>query len=531
MTKSLYFLLLLIIGISCSDSNRREKNSWQSIQKKIDLLQKSQDSESRSTVINDLKKVKKDAEVQNYSEGIAECNTLIMNNLLNTGNDKEAIQIGKENEIQIKKIRNNYRACINYRILGAAYLSIGLTDEGKNCLDKALKYNEGISKHNQKYYELALIYSGLATFERIKTNSPERIQKQYLKELWAIQQIADSKPYEILKNNALSFLYMNMGVVSVQQQKTEKAEQYFRKSMDICTKYNLKTNTPLMLHNEIAWLLFDQKKFDSCISHAQKGILFEKNNSKPIIRRDLYEVLYKSYTEKNDSQNSSKFGELYMKLNDSLINAEQRAINAPVKNIIAEKNKEHKSNLIYILTIIGSIVVLAALLIFFLWRRNQKIFHSRYENIISNLKLEENKQLSLSTETSSPDTSLSDKNISIHNDTVNAILQKLTKFEKSEKFLKKDNNLTSLASSLDTNPRYLSEIIKQHKGKNFNNYLNGLRIQHIIQLLYKEPIYREYKIFYLADYCGFASREVFAIAFKKETGMTPSYFIDQLRND
>ncbi|GAA4160320.1 hypothetical protein GCM10022217_24160 [Chryseobacterium ginsenosidimutans] len=528
MTKSLYFLLLLIIGVSCSDSNKREK----SIQTKIDQLQRSQDSINPLKVIKIAKEIKKDAEFQNYSEGISECNIILMNTLANTGKNKDAIQLGKENEKYIKKIKNNYRACINYRILGAAYLNIGLSDEGQNCLNKALKYNEGISKHNQKYYELALVYSGLATAEKIRTNSPELIQTKYLKELWAIQQIDDGKTYEIQKNNLLSFLYMNMGVLNVQQQKTKEAEQYFRKALDICTKYNLKRNTPLMLHNETAWLLFDQKKYDSCISHAQKGIVFEKNNSKPIIRRDLYEVLYKSYTEKDDAQNSSKYGKLYMKLNDSMIDAEQRAINAPVKNIIAEKNEEHKSNLTYILIIIGSVLLIVSLFIFLLWRRNQKIFHSRYKNIISQLKNEEINSLQSSasdTIDSSRVSSTADKNINIQDSTINTILQKLDKFEKSKKFLKKDINMTSLASSLDTNPRYLSEIIKQYKEKNFNNYLNGLRIQYIMQLLYKEPIYREYKITYLAEYCGFASREVFAIAFKKETGVTPSYFIEQLR--
>ncbi|GAA5087190.1 hypothetical protein GCM10023210_09940 [Chryseobacterium ginsengisoli] len=200
--------------------------------------------------------------------------------------------------------------------------------------------------------------------------------------------------------------------------------------------------------------------------------------------------------------------------------------------LIAEKENE---NLNHIFVIIGCIVLALAIFLFSLWRRSQKIFHSRYENIISRLKKEENTNDHISIPTEITDIPViipvPDKNINIHDSTINTILQKLEKFEKSEGFLRKDKSLTSLANSLDTNPRYLSEIIKHYKGKKFNNYLNGLRIQYITQLLYKEPIYREYKITYLAEYCGFASREVFAIAFKKETGVTPSYFISQLRTD
>ncbi|MFC3158036.1 Helix-turn-helix domain-containing protein [Chryseobacterium arachidis] len=77
---------------------------------------------------------------------------------------------------------------------------------------------------------------------------------------------------------------------------------------------------------------------------------------------------------------------------------------------------------------------------------------------------------------------------------------------------------------------YLIQLNDFYGIPRFNSYLNGLRIQHFTEQLYKEPVFREYKITYLAEYCGFASREVFANAFKKETGVTPSYFINQLRN-
>ncbi|WP_449399443.1 helix-turn-helix domain-containing protein [Chryseobacterium wanjuense] len=164
-----------------------------------------------------------------------------------------------------------------------------------------------------------------------------------------------------------------------------------------------------------------------------------------------------------------------------------------------------------------------------LWRRNQKVLHKKYENIISELKSEESK----TSVDEIPNQSILnlEKSLNINDNTISTILQKLDKFEKSEKFFKKEMNLSYLANSLDTNPRYLSEIINQYKGKNVNNYLNGLRIHRITELLYKEPVFREYKITYLAEYCGFASREVFAAAFKKETGVTPSYFINQLTID
>ena len=59
------------------------------------------------------------------------------------------------------------------------------------------------------------------------------------------------------------------------------------------------------------------------------------------------------------------------------------------------------------------------------------------------------------------------------------ILSGLTKFENSKKFTQKDMSLGKLAVRLNTNTKYLSEVINRHKGKNFNAYINELRINFI----------------------------------------------------
>jgi YesN/AraC family two-component response regulator len=110
------------------------------------------------------------------------------------------------------------------------------------------------------------------------------------------------------------------------------------------------------------------------------------------------------------------------------------------------------------------------------------------------------------------------------------LVNKLINFEASEKFLKKNLTLSYLSHTLNTNPKYLSHIINLYREQNFNGYINRLRINYISHKLYHNPIYREYKISYLAEECGYASSQVFINAFKKETGMTPSYFIQELKN-
>lgn len=113
--------------------------------------------------------------------------------------------------------------------------------------------------------------------------------------------------------------------------------------------------------------------------------------------------------------------------------------------------------------------------------------------------------------------------------TENLLLKKLDDFEKTDDFIKSDISLQNLAKKLETNTKYLSETINTHKQKNFNAYINELRINYIINKLKEKPIYRSYKIKYLAEESGFSTHSAFAAVFKSVTGMSPANYIQLLK--
>src|SRR5690606_6079474 len=106
------------------------------------------------------------------------------------------------------------------------------------------------------------------------------------------------------------------------------------------------------------------------------------------------------------------------------------------------------------------------------------------------------------------------------------LLKKLSKFEQSEKFIQKNITLSYMANYLNTNTAYLSKLINQHKEKNFNDYINELKIKYIIHKIQSDPSYLNYKVTYLAEKCGLPY-STFVAVFKEFTGMTPSEFIKQ----
>lgn len=101
--------------------------------------------------------------------------------------------------------------------------------------------------------------------------------------------------------------------------------------------------------------------------------------------------------------------------------------------------------------------------------------------------------------------------------------------EKTKRFLNKNMSLANLAAQLDTNTKYLSEVINKYKGKNFNMYINELRVNHIAYLLKEDPVYLNYKVSYLAEVSGFSSHSSFTTVFKSITGMSPNAYIQQKR--
>ncbi len=147
----------------------------------------------------------------------------------------------------------------------------------------------------------------------------------------------------------------------------------------------------------------------------------------------------------------------------------------------------------------------------------------QYESFI---KYFENKENPVET---NPEKEVS-KKLNIPKETEEALIKKLYQFESSNQFTKQDMSLALLASQFETNTKYLSEIINTYKNKNFNSYINELRINYITDKLKNNPTYLQYKISYLAEESGFSSHSSFATVFKAVTGIPPTVFIELLRD-
>ena len=226
------------------------------------------------------------------------------------------------------------------------------------------------------------------------------------------------------------------------------------------------------------------------------------------------------------------------------------------QKLINEKNKI-ESSLKNQRTIISSILLLTILASLFYWNRYnslQKKYKEKFEEIISqkpilekietlaevelkqdgdlNLKtLSINDKIKITAPKNSSELEFYNKIPGLNPILVQNILQQLDKFEEELRFTDNQMSLRLLSEEFNTNIPYLSKIINVYKGKNFNYYINDLRIEYIIELLKNDATYLNYDIKNLASLAGFTNAVNFSDNFQRKFEIKPSFFIKMMKEN
>lgn len=87
-------------------------------------------------------------------------------------------------------------------------------------------------------------------------------------------------------------------------------------------------------------------------------------------------------------------------------------------------------------------------------------------------------------------------------------------------------NLDKMASLVNSRTKYVSQVINECYGKNFNAFINEYRIKEACRKLIDIENYGGYTIAAIAESVGFKSNANFNLIFKKVTGITPSMYQD-----
>jgi AraC-like DNA-binding protein len=388
-----------------------------------------------------------------------------------------------------------YMAAKNYQA------AIRHIEVSKQSFDKVSQNKDFFQANNEQL--LGLNYYHL--------NQPEKAMQHYRKGLEMLKQMPD--------NHVRGLVYNGMSAVYIQKSDTANAKKYLDSANAIAGR-----SPYLRLKNEIL------KTTQSYFLKVKDLARFEEARQKQDSIRD-------QITQRNTRFLDSSFVELEK-------TTQQAQQNSNAKNIPLAA---------------GGLMLVIGGSYFYFYRRKQKQQHRLFTSYF-----EDKKQLVPATLTSKPSHYLvytegddteeletiaadnevlvekaadspigrkQDSPLLLSEETLQRILNSLSEFEVQQQFTSGTITLSQMAAQINTNIKYLSYVIKTYKGRDFNGYINELRVDYMIRQLKEQSQWRSYKISVLAEKAGFSSHGKFATIFKGITGLSPSVFIQHLENE
>ncbi len=399
-----------------------------------------------------------------------------------------------------------------------------------NQLDKAL----GIAKHMLQSIKNTP-FENARDHVRIFTN----INEVYLRKgqydsvvYYADKGIAMSKSLDF--KEGLVDLLIKKGMVYYHTKNYDQAVGYLKNAENIVLKQEVKNDffPKVNINYFMAGCHYEKKEYDIAITYLNKTIdsLQEKDLDKtPVIQS--YLLLANCYGAKKEYEKALFWHNEYLKLNEQYQKNKDKTINK-IYTIEAQKLEGEIENLReeqiasenvkkYALLLSG-IVMLILITTILVYRKRQKSNKLRFNDLMKKIDvLEGQEQESISKKEETHEIVIDDQK-------VDEVLKKLNDLEKSEYFLKSDCSLRAIAKKAKTNTTYLSKIINTYMDKNFNGYINDLRIEYALKRLKNDKKFRSFSISSIATEVGYKSDNSFAKHFKAKTGINPSYYIKKI---
>lgn len=517
-----YFLLFITLhvfalGKSQKISEEQLKNELQQIQNNIAK------TGIVSTTVQDLEKKYKTAKENKYDVSFL-IGVELMRAYSTLDNAEKVIEISTDVEKYINEHSPSELVSNMYRNKARSLGDLGFLEDSHKAYQISKKHLKTISDNDVRHYYSSVFYSNYSSYFDQSKKQSDSVRLCLLKGLSEAEKISDKsteippqKKYDLILSIQPNLALYYLWIMKPSDPKT--AEKYLLKSLKVVGSRKIAPLNEMNLYRTAGDFYFDQKDNDKAIHYAMEGLKLEKRISSPASREVFYEILMEAYLAQSNTAEGKKYSQLLTELKDSIKTAEKHSVNRVSTAIKKEKDLEKNTTLKNYLYIFLIIIIAVGGGIWYYWRNRNKVLQQKFQELIAKIKHETEIQNSEKEKEEEKTVKVPQ---TIPEETINQLLSKISRFEKTEKYLKSDLTIAGLASDLNTNTKYLSEIIKNYRGKNFNGYINGLRIKYITLKLYEEDVYRKYKISVLAELCGYATPRVFQNAFKNETGLTPS---------
>ncbi|WP_458628688.1 helix-turn-helix domain-containing protein [Winogradskyella sp. PC D3.3] len=391
-----------------------------------------------------------------------------------------------------------------YGFLSTQYRTIGFIDEGKKFLTKGVEASNHFSDKKQ-----VLKYNAMSNHEMAEYAIEEKDYYKAIEYLELAKLLYKNEENPQLKLFLLANTEEMLGRSYKYLNKNKKAYFHFSKANLYINQSGSENSLwSALIYQGLGDTFLQRENIDSAKFYLNKALVISEKSNHNELKTKVYKSMSEYYQKKNILDSFTTFTYKYKTIVAQNNFDKKLMINRAYNTLQNQPNKRGLGNYVYIIVV----AVCFAIVAFYFYRnRIGLLFKDRNKRQVMHKDKLVNSVLSKKTE--------------------DELLEKLKLFENSNKFLDKNISLPTVIGQLNTNTKYFRQILKKYKETDFNNYINELRIQYILDKLNTDKKYLNYKISVLANECGFSSHSKFSASFKSITGICPSDYINNLKNN
>jgi AraC-like DNA-binding protein len=472
---------------------------------------------------------------------------------LSKGNYEQGIPLLKRSLEIARRAKDPEEISLALLGLGQAYFELNKQEATLSYFYQALYYAKKTNdklRISQLYNDLGNVYYAQNNFSlALKLYKESKVLKEAINDETGLPTIVMNIGcvYEALGDNPT----VDRQADGIQSAYT-LAGNYYDSALVMARELNLRNTESLVLNN-IGTVLIKTGDSEGGVLKCKAALEIAEKTGTLIYQRDACSCLSKGYKKLKNYEQALHYTERYTALKDSIFNEEnerkltqlQSEQNQKLQDYKQQAAVDHQKQLNQIelnqernkIRILLSLLGLTILIIgVFYWQR-MKIQHNYEELVHKNMELmaSEAEILRIKQEIISspvleePKTPTSAK---AKKESKSALSQEQTKFLSHEidlllvqqkLYLNHDLTLQQLTERLNSNSNYVSRVINELYDKNFSSLINELRVKEARRLL-SDAQNNHLTIEAIAHKVGFNSIPSFNIAFKKFTGVSPSFF-------
>lgn len=402
--------------------------------------------------------------------------------------------------LKIAETSNNYsfQARI-YGFLSTQYRTIGFVDKGKALLEKGIEISSKIENKVQVTKYKAMAKQELADYALEAKDYLEAIELLDL----AILDYGNESNLNF-KNFQIANCEEMLGRCYLALNEKEKSMGHFLSANKYINQSGAEgTLWAALIYQGLGNAYLEKTNLDSAKVYLTKALNISDNGNHGTLKERVYNSMAQYYEARKELDSFAIYTSKYKDMLDENRRKKRIMVNSEFNRLQVTPETASNPN-IYL---IGGLLITAMLTLTFYLKRKSLFNNSETETDADNNN---------------------SRTFMLPLDTEKDLLKRLDEFEASHDFLDKNMSFSVLAGIINTNAKYLSHILKKYKNKDYNAYINELRINYIVDKLRTEPEYLNYKISYLAEVSGFSSHSKFSADFKRIVQLSPSEFIDSL---